>query len=176
LGGLPWDQVPGGILAHRLAPQHTGAGTGRMWAERSTRRRQSVPLADAGRAPPRAPGRVGERDRPAKEGEPGRGADCRARVLAGSSVSEVLPHPLRTFARSLQAAWAAAQPAEGSPSTTCAAAQRSPVTTTWAEVPRPGSGSGARSCPRRARWLRQASCGGTSGLQAGRRGTRWAGR
>ena len=56
-----------------------------------------------------------------KREKPGRASDCRARVLAGSSASEVLPHPPRTFARSLHAAWAAAQPAEGSPSTTCAA-------------------------------------------------------
>ena len=58
--------------------------------------------------------------RTGKTWKPGRTADCRARVFAASSGPWMPPHPLR-FARSLHDRHAATQPADGAPSTTCAA-------------------------------------------------------
>ena len=84
-----------------------------------------------------------------KARKPGRTSDCRARVLPPPASPEALPHPLR-FARSLHERHDACHPAEGSPSTTCAATRSDAATMTAPHPYAQGVGSrvssSARAC------------------------------
>ena len=88
---------------------------------------------------------------PEKRRKPGRSVRWLARVPAGAPPSEVLPHPLR-FMRSLPERHMAAQPAEGSPSTRCAATQSDPASSTAPHPHAQGAGSIAASVARALSW------------------------
>ncbi len=90
-------------------------------------------------------GGAGIRRKPSPACPPG------SRVLPGATPSEVLPHPLR-FMRSLPERHMAAQPAEGSPSTRCAATQSDPASSTAPHPHAQGAGSRAASVARARSW------------------------